>query len=217
MHTECVQNQSITKHNNTMKNVVNRALAAKKKQIILFIAVLMSIGAMAQGHLKFKGVEMAGTPREFAQKLAQTGLTYLGVDDGIIMLQGDFAGVKKCQFFISDESEVVDMIGVYTPDYDDWSSLYSQWSRWKDMLTRKYGEPTSLEAAWTIGHEPTTDTEKLYWFEHGGGKFEAIFTIKDLGVIKCEMRHSSTYNYVSLLYEDYQGMTIVSSDAYEDL
>ena len=70
------------------------------KKIFLFLTVmLMSLTTFAQTespHLSFKGVPIDGTLNDYVQKMKQKGFTYLGTEDGIALLKGDFAAYKGC-------------------------------------------------------------------------------------------------------------------------
>lgn len=188
-----------------------------RKQIILFIAALMSIGAMAQGHMKFKGIEMTGTPQEFAQKLKAQGLTYVTTIGNSLVLNGSFAGEANCNIYIALDGNVVSSVGVYSENYDTWSALYSLWDSWRKMLTQKYGQPVSNVEKWTIGHEPSSDSSKMMWLAEGAAKFETGFIVDGVGAIKCYITHTKSGDFVSLSYVDYQNFDIRNGSAIDDL
>ena len=114
------------------------------KKLFLFFAVLcMSHFMMAQEHMKFKGVEIDGSLSEMVTKLKAKGFTYLGAEDGIAMLQGDFAGYRDCQIIVMTikETGIVNAIGVAFPEVEEWSLLERNYDGLKSMLIEKYGEP----------------------------------------------------------------------------
>lgn len=117
------------------------------KRLFLFFAVLcMSHFMMGQEHMKFKGVEIDGSLSEMVTKLKAKGFTYLGAEDGIAILQGDFAGYRDCQIVVLSMKETgkVNAIAVAFPNREEWSSLEGDYDRLKSMLTEKYGEPMRM-------------------------------------------------------------------------
>ena len=79
---------------------------------------------MAEGHMKFKGVEIDGTPKEFVQKMKNKGFTYVKNDEGTELMMGDFAGEKNCIIGIVSSNNKVAKVGVIIPDETStWSLL----------------------------------------------------------------------------------------------
>ena len=75
-----------------------------RKQIILFIAALMSIGAMAQGTpTKFLGIPVDGTKQAMIQKLQAKGFTYDQKND---CCSGDFNGRKSYIYIATNRNKV---------------------------------------------------------------------------------------------------------------
>ena len=63
-----------------------------KHLIITFLlSVLMTAGYAQTNHMKFKGIPMEGTLNSFVQKLKEKGYTYLGQQEGMALLKGEFA------------------------------------------------------------------------------------------------------------------------------
>ena len=70
-----------------------------KELIISLLVSLMTLTSFAQTespHLAFKGVPIDGTLNEYVQKMKQKGFDYLGTENGIAILTGDFAAYKGC-------------------------------------------------------------------------------------------------------------------------
>ncbi len=174
------------------------------KRLFLFFAVLcMSHFMMGQEHMKFKGVEIDGSLSEMVTKLKAKGFTYLGAEDGIAMLQGDFAGYRDCQIVVLSMKETgkVNAIGVAFLERKEWSSLEGDYNTLKNMLTEKYGEPsqvierfnkdyvpdnwwrfhyiTSDEATWMSEFETSNGTIELYMNKMGYSKAAVILKYYD--------------------------------------
>ena len=65
-------------------------------------------------HLKFKGVPIDGTLKEFTTRMKRKGFKSVGSDDGLEILQGDFAAFKECVIYVStlDDKDLVSRISV---------------------------------------------------------------------------------------------------------
>ena len=63
----------------------------KKLLISLFVILYTTIG-QAQEHLTFKGVPIDGTLDTYVANMKKAGFTFIGENDGIALLRGDFAG-----------------------------------------------------------------------------------------------------------------------------
>lgn len=116
------------------------------KKIVVTLFLLMSftlIFAQSSEHLKFKGVPIDGTLSEYVSKMKQAGFQLIGTDDGVALLEGEFAGYRGCLIAVSTlkSVNVVNTIGVVFPARENWSSLEGDYEHLKSMLTEKYGEP----------------------------------------------------------------------------
>jgi len=136
-----------------------------KKSILLLLVCFLAISLQAQEHLKFKGVPIDGTLKEFVLKLEAKGLKTAAMQDGIAVLQGDFASIKECAIVASSlkEKDIVNKVIVLLPEKTTWSALYESYAALKDLLTEKYGEPASCIEEFQ-GIQPDTDNDKLHKF-----------------------------------------------------
>lgn len=135
-----------------------------KRLFILLVAVLIAANICAEEHMKFKGVEIDGTPQEFVQKLKARGFTYIGKESGSDMLLGDFAGFKECVVGVASFSNKVAKVVVIIPDdSNSWNLLYGKYSSLKEMLTQKYGEPSFDKEEWQgYGGKPKNDSSCMH-------------------------------------------------------
>ena len=119
------------------------------KKIVVTLFLLMSFTltfAQSSEHLKFKGVPIDGTLNEYVSKMKQAGFQLVGTDDGVALLEGEFAGYRGCLIAVSTlkSVNVVNTIGVVFPARENWSSLEGDYEHLKSMLTEKYGEPSDV-------------------------------------------------------------------------
>lgn len=100
----------------------------------------------SNNHLKFKGVPIDGTLKEFVSRMKRNGFKSLGSEDGVEVLQGDFAAYKECIVYVStlDNKDLVSRISVVFPKQETWEYLYGDYKNLKGLLTEKYGQPSEI-------------------------------------------------------------------------
>lgn len=114
-----------------------------KKILATFTLLFASIYVMAQEHLSFKGIPIEGSMTTFCQKLKAKGFTSVGHDNNIAMFTGDFTGRKATVGVTStDDGKNVFAVGVFFDPSGEWNTLVKTYDYYKDLYTRKYGEPT---------------------------------------------------------------------------
>ena len=193
-----------------------------KNLIVSFAFVLIALTSYAQSsseHLTFKGVPIDGTLSEYVAKMKSAGFKYLGEQDGIAILQGDFAGFKNCTVGVSTLKavNVVSTIGVIFPACEDWSSLERDYEHLKSMLTQKYGEPTDVVEKFQGRFKPDTNNEKLYELYMDRCTWYSTFETPK-GDIQLSMQKGEYGQYFVLLkYYDKINTDTVRSAAIDDL
>lgn len=113
------------------------------KKIIFTLALfLTAINIMAQEHLKFKGIPIEGSITSFCQKLKAEGYTSMGVKENIHLFSGKFTGrdAVVAAFATTDGKNIYSVSVGFMPD-DQWNNLTSTYYYYKDLYTRKYGNP----------------------------------------------------------------------------
>ena len=117
-----------------------------KKLIFCFALFFVSHLLMAQEHMTFKGVEIDGALNEMVAKLKTKGFVLLGAEDGVALMEGDFAGYRNCKIAVLSMKETgkVNAVGVSFPEREEWSSIEGDYDKLKSMLTEKYGEPSQV-------------------------------------------------------------------------
>lgn len=189
------------------------------KKILLTMLLLAGLSAAAQtGHLTFKGVPIDGTLNEFVGKLKQKGFTQLGKEQGMAILEGDFASFKGCTVAVYEhESGLVNRVGVMFPERDTWSLLYNDYSKLKEMLTQKYGKPSEETEEFQSYSTPRDDNSRMHEVRMDRCKYICDFTTEE-GVIELRIAHNSvTSCFVVLVYVDAENESKVQSSAIDDL
>lgn len=196
----------------------------KKTLITLFLslAVCMSFAQTnsdSSKHLAFKGVLLDGTLDEYVSKMKQNGFTHLSTEDGVAMLQGDFAGYKNCYVGVSTlkQKDLVYKIGVLFPEKDTWSTLSGNYFDLKKMLTEKYGKPSDVVEKFDGYSQPDDDEDRMYKVKFDNCKYSSIWQTGE-GEIQLSIDHNSVIScFVKLAYFDKINSDKIRAKAKDDL
>jgi hypothetical protein len=196
-----------------------------KKECFTLLLVLASLTILGQPmsdtskHLTFKGVPLDGTLTQYVQKMKQNGFLHTKTDNGVAMLQGDFAGYKDCLVGVSTlkQIDLVHKIGVIFPDRDTWSALSGNYFSLKELLIEKYGKPTENVERFDATYQPDDDNSKLHEVQFDNCKYYAIW-VTDKGKIELSIDHKSvTSCFVKLVYYDKINSAAIKKQALDDL
>jgi len=114
-----------------------------KKIIFTLTALFVAINMIAQEHLSFKGIPIEGSMTSFCQKLKAKGFTSIGRENNLTLFSGDFTG-RKATIGVTatdDGKNIFAVIVLFDPS-DEWNTLVNTYDYYKNLYTRKYGEPT---------------------------------------------------------------------------
>ncbi len=114
-----------------------------KKIFTILTMFFAFINIMAQEHLSFKGIPIEGSMTTFCQKLKAKGFTSIGRDNNITMFTGDFTGRKaSVGVTATDDGKNVFAVVVFFDPSSEWNTLVNTYDYYKNLYTRKYGDPT---------------------------------------------------------------------------
>ena len=193
----------------------------RKMIISLFVAFVAFATTFAQTeseHLTFKGVPIDGTLDEYVAKMKQAGFTYLTEQDGIAVLEGDFAGYKGCTVSVSTlkATNVVNTIGVMFTNHDDWASLEKDYNNLKTMLTEKYGAPSECVEKFQGFSAPESNSQKMICLRLNNCTWNTVFSTSK-GRIELSITGADFSYYVMLRYFDKINTDTVRAKAIDDL
>lgn len=193
-----------------------------KKIILSLMVSFMSLTSFAQTespHLAFKGVPIDGTLNEYVQKMKEKGFYYLGTEDGIAILTGDFAAYKGCTIGVSTlkQKDLVSKITVLFPNCETWATLANNYFSLKEMLTEKYGKPADVTEQFQGYSEPIDDNMRMHEVKMDRCKYVTTFETPK-GDIQLNIGHNSMAScYVMLSYFDKINGDIIRAKAMDDL
>lgn len=190
----------------------------KKLLISLFVILYTTIG-QAQEHLTFKGVPIDGTLDTYVANMKKAGFTFIGEDDGIALLRGDFAGYRNCTIGVVTlkSIDIVNRISVLFDSHQDWNNIYVNYSSLKEMLTTKYGKYADCVEKFEGYSEPRDDNGKMHELTMDRCKFYTIWET-DKGSIELEIiKGNLGGGMVRLTYWDNINTMSVQEKAMDDL
>ena len=115
-----------------------------KKIIFTLITLCFALNSFAQEHLTFKGIPIEGSMTSFCQKLKSKGLRQVGIDKNLTLFTGDFTGrTATIGVVASDDGKNVFSVVVLFDTSKEWNTLVNTYDYYKELYTRKYGEPTA--------------------------------------------------------------------------
>lgn len=189
------------------------------KHLVLIILAALSVAAYAQSeHLTFKGVPIDGTLAEYTEKMQEKGFHYLYSENGLTILQGDFAGYKNCQIGVStlDNMDLVSTIAVIFTTHDTWGNLYGNYANLKEMLSEKYGKPSMVVEKFQSSYVDD-DNGRMYEVRMDRCKYYSIFKIS-LGTIELSINKADYGGgFVMLRYQDKVNSIETRAAAMDDL
>ena len=163
----------------------------RKILLSMLLSVCMICSAQTN-HMKFKGIPMEGTLNSFVQKLKAKGYTYLGQEDGVAILKGEFATIKGCTVFVNrfSDRDQVNMVGVVFPEERTWNAITTSYYLLKDMLTEKYGKPDCVEEF--SKRDPQNDILRFNAILNDECNYLSEFSCEN-GKIQLSMKKSNTF------------------------
>jgi len=185
--------------------------------LTVLLSIFVGICNAQTNHMKFKGIPMEGTLQSFTNKLKTKGFTSVGIQDGVSLMKGEFAGYKSCTIAaIADKSGMICKVTVIFPDMDKWGELEKCYSSYKSMLTEKYGDPVACEESFSDGYDGDA-SNKMYGVQFDKYKYYSVFSC-DQGDIQLEVSHNGVSScYVMISYFDNANQDKLRKQIMDDL
>lgn len=203
---------------------VSKIMCFMKKLLFFAIMLCISMSAFCQNaHLSFKGVPIDGTLTEYVNKMKAAGFTHLGTEDGIALIQGDFAGYKNCTIGVQTlkPRNLVHEITVVFPSQEKWQNLENDYIKIKEMLTTKYGAPSKSKEEFVktpVYMDLDKDDDKMAELRDDRCEYYSVFTLEN-GRISLQLRYTGYpyFAHIQLWYTDKANESVIEADAMNDL
>lgn len=115
-----------------------------KKNVFILVFLFVVINVFAQQHLSFKGIPLHGSMIEFCKKLESKGFILVGKENNSSFFSGDFTGRNATVgVTATDNGENVFAVVVLFDSSGEWNTLVNTYDYYKNLYTRKYGEPAA--------------------------------------------------------------------------
>ena len=174
------------------------------KKLFAILLVLMCAVApiQAKQHLKFMGIELAGTPEAFKTKfLRQPGVSFVRVSsEGTYSFRGPYAGYDNCEFYLfcNDYGRVNNM-DVYLPEASSWRQIKRQYRQMvnefkADTRLTLYEEHSSFDSPYSEG-----DGDEMIAVANDKCNYDATFICTE-GYIKVSI---SKWKQVYIIFYDF--------------
>lgn len=196
-----------------------------KTALPLFALFLLAFTCSAQNnqtdseHMTFKGVPIDGTLKEYVLKMNANGFELISMEDGFAILQGDFAGFKRCTILVSTlkGKDLMSDVTVVFPDQDTWSTLASNYFFLQELLTEKYGEPIEVIEEFDADYNTEDAQWRMIYVQTDKCKYRTRY-FTDKGRIELSIDHGDYGStFVSLTYSDKINSKILRAKAKGDL
>ncbi len=185
--------------------------------LVLLLAFTVSVSSAQTEHMKFKGIPMEGSLQSFTSKLRAKGFTPIGIENGVSLLKGEFAGYKDCTIgAVADKSGMICKVSVIFPEMDKWGDLEQCYSNYKSMLTEKYGEPKECVEKFQSNYVKDDDNSKQLELKMDRCKYYSIFDGTN-GEIQLRITHQKYTCHVMLNYFDNANQEQLRKQIMDDL
>lgn len=176
-----------------------------KKFLSIIIACCFVISCFAQEHLSFKGIPITGSMTAFCKALSQKGFTKIGSENNIAIFKGDFTGRKATVGVgATDDGKNVHSVVVFFDESSEWRTLVNTYDYYKDIYTRKYGEPAACKEYNPSGQD--SNISLMYELGQGTVTYEAAWSVTG-GTIEISIEKSGYSNgMVVIKYRDAQNV-----------
>lgn len=192
-----------------------------KKNLLTLILSLITLFTFAQEakHLSFKGVPINGTLNEYVSKMEKSGFTLVGTEDGVAILEGEFAAFKGCTIAVVtlEQNDLVSKISVIFPEGNTWSSFSEDYYNLKELLTEKYGKPSEVVEKFDTYSEPKDDGSRKNQLLLDRCKYYSTFELANGSIQLSIEKGDYSTGFVLLSYFDKVNSDIIRQKAMDDL
>ena len=188
-----------------------------KKIFILCVAAMMAVNMMAEGHLKFKGVEIDGQLGPFVAALQQQKYTVIEQSADMAILAGTFNGQDALVgVYTSAGSRMVyQVLVIFSTQLEEWSKIWASYTTYKERLQKKYGEPITCIEENRCSY---SQDDPLFAIEQDQAEYKTLFKAEHgtVGLAIVKLPYPMNVQ-VTMIYVDEKNAALNESEVLEDL
>ena len=190
-----------------------------RKLFLLSLTIIISISMMAQApHMKFKGLEINGNYKTFAQNLVKQGFKIVeSVDDGIV-LTGNFMAHPETMTIVYPDPKTknVTMVAAFIETDGNWISMEKEFLSTVETYKQKYGDPAEYSTRFNVDEEDLSDSWKKMYLQDGRCEYVARFETAE-GVIGITIVYYLRKYGVMIAYIDGQNKAEMDKAIFDDI
>ena len=190
-----------------------------KKILLLVVTLAFSVSMMAQApHMKFKGLEINGNYKTFAQNLVEQGFKIVeSAEDGIV-LTGNFMAHPETMTIVYPDPKTknVTMVAVFIETDDTWISMEGEFLSIVETYKQKYGEHAEFATSFNVEEKDLSDVWKKMYLRDGRCNYVARFETAE-GVIGISIVYYLRKYGVMIAYIDGQNKAEMDKAILDDI
>lgn len=182
-----------------------------KRLFTFFAAAAVAVSVMAEGHMKFKGVEINGSKAQFVSQLERRGCMSGKNGFAVEVIEADFAGVAMYVLpLTTSQTKTIYAVVASTTRIEDKAAVKAQYNSLKKLMDDKYGngQEVALEDGYYVN--------LIGDFERGNANEAIKYTAAEGSIVL--YTHEATLGYnVVVEYHDKANNALRQKEANEDI
>lgn len=167
-----------------------------------------SSDSLNETNLKFKGIEIKGNYKLYAQKLEEEGFTISANRDDGVILYGNFIGHPNVLTVVSPDpsSKEVAAVSTFIRSADNWPSIEDLFKSTVNLYKEKYGEPDEYNESFSK-NTMNQDAMKKMYIRDNRCEYEAIwFSADGKGSIRITINYLKSEYGIIVMYTNHDSL-----------
>ena len=190
-----------------------------KKILLLIVTIIFSVSMMAQSpHMKFKGLEINGNYKTFAQNLVKQGFKIVETAEDGIVLTGNFMAHPETMTIVYPDPKTknVTVVAAFIETDDTWISMEREFFSIVETYKKKYGEPEEFSTRFNVDETDISDTGKKMYLQDGRCEYISRFETAEGAIVISIVYYLMEYG-VMIAYIDGQNKAEMDKAIFDDI
>lgn len=190
-----------------------------KKILLLIVTIIFSVSMMAQSpHMKFKGLEINGNYKTFAQNLVKQGFKIVETAEDGIVLTGIFMAHPETMTIVYPDPKTknVTVVAAFIETDDTWISMEREFFNIVETYKKKYGEPEEFSTRFNVDETDISDTWKKMYLQDGRCEYISRFETAEGAIVISIVYYLMEYG-VMIAYIDGQNKAEMDKAIFDDI